>query len=81
MVKPKRYFEKLKAQFLSSLGDAYHANQQHEKSDEYFELSLELDPDNFYVLNNYFVFILCIGCKAIQVIYCGFCNIPQCRLR
>lgn len=45
--------KKLKAQFLSSLGDAYHAIKKHDKSDEYFELSLEIEPDNFYVLNNY----------------------------
>lgn len=43
----------LKAQFLSSLGDAYHAINKHEKSDEYFELSLEITPENHFVLNNY----------------------------
>ncbi len=43
----------LKAQFLSSLGDAYHAIDNNEKSDEYFELSLELEPENYYILNNY----------------------------
>ena len=45
--------KKLKAQFLSALGDAFHALKKHHKSDEYFELSLEIEPDNFYVLNNY----------------------------
>lgn len=45
--------KKLKSQFLSSLGDAYHAINNHEKSDEYFELSLELEPRNYFILNNY----------------------------
>ncbi len=45
--------KKLKAQFLSSLGDVYHALGKHAKSDEYFELSLEEEPNNYYVLNNY----------------------------
>lgn len=44
---------RLKAQFLSSLGDACHAEGKHQESDEYFELSLELDPENYFVLNNY----------------------------
>lgn len=43
----------LKAQFYSSLGDAYHALKQHQKSDDYFDLALELEPKNFFVLNNY----------------------------
>lgn len=45
--------KRLKAQFLSSLGDAYHAVGKHEESDDYFELSLALDPENHFVLNNY----------------------------
>jgi tetratricopeptide (TPR) repeat protein len=45
--------KKMKAQFLSALGDAFHALKKHSKSDEYFELSLEIESDNFYVLNNY----------------------------
>ncbi|MBO71989.1 MAG: hypothetical protein CMD35_00085 [Flavobacteriales bacterium] len=45
--------KKLKAQFLSSLGDVYHAFGEHQKSDDYFELSLELDSENYFVLNNY----------------------------
>ncbi len=43
----------LKAKFLSNLGDAYHAIGKHKESDDFFELSLELDPENYYVLNNY----------------------------
>ena len=45
--------KKLKAQFLSSLGDAYHAVGEHQLSDQSFELSLELDSGNYFVLNNY----------------------------
>ena len=45
--------KQLKAQFMSSLGDAYHAVGKHEESDSYFELSLELNPENHFVLNNY----------------------------
>ena len=44
---------KLKAQFLSSLGDAYYAIKKYDESDEYFDLSLEIEPNNYYVLNNY----------------------------
>ena len=43
----------LLSQIYSSLGDSYHAVDQHEKSDEYYEKSLSLDPNNIYVLNNY----------------------------
>ena len=43
----------LLAQFYSSLGDAYHAQKEHNLSDESYENSLELSPLNTYVLNNY----------------------------
>jgi tetratricopeptide (TPR) repeat protein len=43
----------LKSQIYSSIGDAYHETGNHAKSDENFELALELDPNNVYVLNNY----------------------------
>ncbi len=45
--------KRLKAQFLSSLGDVYHAVGKYDESDDYFELSLELDSENYFVLNNY----------------------------
>ncbi len=45
--------KRLKAQFLSSLGDACHAIGKHQESDQYFELSLEQDSENYFVLNNY----------------------------
>jgi tetratricopeptide (TPR) repeat protein len=43
----------LKADVYSALGDAYHELGMHEKSDESYEESLKLNPDNFMVLNNY----------------------------
>lgn len=44
---------KLRAQFLSNLGDVYHSLNQHTESDSAYEKSLKLDGDNAYVLNNY----------------------------
>ena len=44
---------KLKAQFYSNLGENYNDLKEYEKSDENFEKSLEIEPDNQYVLNNY----------------------------
>lgn len=43
----------LLAQFYASLGDAYYKEEQHLKSDTAYDKSLEYDPDNIYVLNNY----------------------------
>lgn len=43
----------LKAEFYQYLGDAFHAKKEHEKSDESYDKSLELNPYNPYVLNNY----------------------------
>ena len=45
--------QNLLLEFYSSLGDAYHATKQYKLSDEFYEKSLELDPDNIIVLNNY----------------------------
>lgn len=45
--------EPLKAQFYSYLGDSYHAVKDHSNSDNSYEQSLKLDPNNIYVLNNY----------------------------
>lgn len=45
--------DKLRAQFLANMGDAYHSLKQHEQSDSAYEKSLRLDPENAYVLNNY----------------------------
>ena len=41
------------AQFYASLGDAYYAQDEITKSDNAYEKSLELFPENTYVLNNY----------------------------
>jgi tetratricopeptide (TPR) repeat protein len=43
----------LLAQFYSSLGDAYYKSNNYESSDEYYEKTLKIDPDNVYVLNNW----------------------------
>ncbi|HKL03536.1 MAG TPA: tetratricopeptide repeat protein [Cryomorphaceae bacterium] len=43
----------LLAQFYSSLGDAYHELEKHEKSDKAYEKALEYEPSNVVVLNNY----------------------------
>ena len=43
----------LKAEFYNYLGDAYHSLNQHELSDENYEKSLSIIPQNPIVLNNY----------------------------
>ena len=43
----------LKAEFYNYLGDSYHFFGNDKKSDECYEKSLELIPDNVVVLNNY----------------------------
>jgi len=45
--------DQMKAQFYSYLGDAYNELEDFDKSDESYDKSLELDPDNSIVLNNY----------------------------
>ena len=47
------YDEALEIQFLTNFAEVHHVLGNHEKSDEYFELVLELDPDNLIALNNY----------------------------
>lgn len=44
---------KLLAQFYASLGDAYHEQKNHIKSDESYDMALKNDPKNVIVLNNY----------------------------
>lgn len=41
------------AQFYSSLGDAYHAIDDNVHSDKNYEMCLQVDPNNIYVLNNF----------------------------
>ena len=45
--------DQMKAQFYSYLGDAYNELEDFEKSYKSYDKSLELDPDNSIVLNNY----------------------------
>lgn len=43
----------LQSLFNSQLGDAYNGLKNYPKSDEAYEAALAIDPDNYYVLNNY----------------------------
>ncbi|HET6245392.1 MAG: tetratricopeptide repeat protein [Bacteroidetes bacterium] len=43
----------LKAQLYSSLGDVYNMQKKHPESDGSYELALAIEPNNYYVLNNY----------------------------
>lgn len=43
----------MKARFSASLGDAYHGAGKHDKSDEAYEESLKIMPNDAFVLNNY----------------------------
>lgn len=45
--------DQLKAEFLTYIGESYHKLNQHQASDSVFDILLELDPKNTYVLNNY----------------------------
>ncbi|MEA3317827.1 MAG: tetratricopeptide repeat protein, partial [Bacteroidota bacterium] len=45
--------ERLKLEFYTYLGEAYHNISNHKKSDKYFEKVIEIDPQNKYVINNY----------------------------
>jgi len=45
--------KKMEATFHSSLGDAYNALKEYAKSDESYDMSLEMDGRNVTVLNNY----------------------------
>lgn len=43
----------LLVEFYSNLADAYHAIGNNTESDRYFDLTLDADPNNYFVLNNY----------------------------
>ena len=43
----------LLSQFYASLGDAHYAKDELNKSDDAYNKSLEILPENTYVLNNY----------------------------
>jgi len=43
----------LTVQFYSMLAEAWHNLDSHEKSDDYFEKALQIEPENIMILNNY----------------------------
>lgn len=43
----------IQSQVYASLGDVYHAMKRYKESDQAYDRSLELLPDNTYTLNNY----------------------------
>ena len=43
----------LEIDFYTNLGEAYHNNNEFKQSDYYFDLVLQKEPDNLYVINNY----------------------------
>lgn len=47
----------LRSQFYAILGDAYHRLNDSKASDEAFDASLKLNPNNNYILNNYAYFL------------------------
>ncbi len=49
----------LLARFYASMGEVYHYQNLHDKSDEAYEEALRLDPENVFVLNNY-AYYLCL---------------------
>ncbi len=53
----------LKAQFFSQIGDCYHELKNNQQSDLYYDKSLQLEPENIYVLNNYSYFLALRGEK------------------
>ena len=56
----------LKADFYSYLGNSFHELLEYEKSDEYYEKSLDLLPKNPLVLNNYSYFLSLRSTKLEQ---------------
>ncbi len=47
----------LQAQFQTLIGDSYHRLKNDEKSDRAYERAIKLNPDNYYVYNNYAYFL------------------------
>ncbi len=43
----------LTVQFYSMMAEAWQKMERHEKSDEYFEKALQIEPENIMILNNY----------------------------
>jgi tetratricopeptide (TPR) repeat protein len=55
--------DKIKIDFYTNLGEAYHDNAEYEKSDYYFDLVLKDQPDNLYIRNNYAYYLSLRGEK------------------
>lgn len=53
----------LEAQFYSTIGQVHHELKEYKKSDEAYERSIALDPNNPFVLNNYAYFLSLRGEK------------------
>ena len=47
----------LEIQFYSLVAEAYRGIGNHDKSDDYYEKALKLDPENLLILNNYSYFL------------------------
>jgi len=47
----------LEIQFYSLIAEAYRGMGNHERSDNYYEKALKLDPENLLILNNYSYFL------------------------
>lgn len=45
--------DEIKTDFYTNLAEAYHDNKEYKKSDYYFDLVLQKQPENLYVRNNY----------------------------
>ena len=58
--------DNLLAQFYASLGDAYHAIESYKDSDKSYDKSLELFPENTYVLNNFSYYLSLRNVKLEQ---------------
>ncbi|HPE55124.1 MAG TPA: tetratricopeptide repeat protein [Bacteroidales bacterium] len=52
-------------QFFSYLGDAYYQLDDFQKSDEYYDKALKINPNNDYVLNNY-AYYLSLRCEDLE---------------
>ena len=58
--------DNLLAQFYASLGDAYHVIESYKDSDKSYDKSLELFPENTYVLNNFSYYLSLRNTKLEQ---------------
>lgn len=49
--------QEMEVDFYTNLGEAYHNAKMYKESDYYFEMVLNKQPDNLYVINNYSYFL------------------------